>query len=240
LKILKLILFYLADGFTTCSRSDPKFHDCLPGAVTQAMMLLKDGASQFGLPKIDPYFIKYIESDTIGGAANFVLKSSIKNTNMLGFGTTQIIKMNTKFGKNNFAIRTESNLNSLQLIGDYMMKGQILVLPIDGEGKCNVTMVNPNVYTQMKGKYFEKDGEKYLNATTFEIDLKPRKAYFNFENLFKNDKKLSDTINHFMNENWQLVIDNLIPGYEKSLGLVFKDEANKIFNNVPFNKIFKD
>lgn len=205
------------------------------------MMLLKDGNSKFGLPSIDPFFIKHIESDTIGGASNFVLKSSISDMNMLGFGNTQIRKMNTKFGKNNFAIRSEaSNFGAIKLIGKYMMKGQILVLPIDGEGNCNVTMVDPTVRIEMRGKFFEKDGEKYMNATSFDIDLKPKRAHFYFENLFKNDKKLSDTINQFMNENWQLVSENLIPGYEKRLGPVFMEETNKIFNNVPMNKIFRD
>lgn len=204
-------------------------------------MLLRNGNAEFNLPSIDPYFIKYIESDTIGGAANFVLKSSIKDMNLIGFGNGVIKKVNTKFGKNNFAIRAEAgNFGNVKLIGQYTMKGNILVLPIDGEGKCNVTMNNPTIFLEMRGKYFEKGNETYMNVTSFEVQLKPKKAQFNFENLFKNDKKLSNTINNFMNQNWELVVENLLPGYEKRLGIIFKDETNKIFNNVPMKKIFRD
>lgn len=203
-------------------------------------MILKDGNSDFNFPKIDPYFINFIQSETIGSAANFVLKSSIKDMNVLGFGNTQIKRMQTKFGKKNFAIRAEAEINSLKLVGQYSMNGKLLVLPIDGNGNCNITMIDPKVLIEIRGKLFEKDGESYMNTTSFGIDFKPRKAHFYFENLFRNDKKLSVTINAFMNENWQLVVDNLIPGYEKRLGEVFQLETNKIFNNVPMKKIFRD
>lgn len=33
----------LPNGFNTCSRSDPKFNECLTKTVTEALMLLKNG-----------------------------------------------------------------------------------------------------------------------------------------------------------------------------------------------------
>lgn len=194
------------------------------------------------MPALEPYHIDYIESDTIGGADNFVLKSSVKDMKIYGFGKTEVKRIRTKFDKNSFAIRAEAAGfgGAVKLLGQYTMKGKILVLPIDGAGKCNVTLVDPTVRIDIRGNYFQKEGETYLNATSVDIKIKPKKAIFYFENLFKNDKKLSDTINSFMNENWELVVENLIPGYEKRLGPVFKDETNKIFNNVPMKKIFPE
>lgn len=169
------------------------------------------------------------------------MKSSIKDMMIHGLGNVKVKKIQTKFGKKNFALRAEAaDFGSVKLLGQYTMKGKILVLPIDGEGKCNVTLVDPTVLLELRGKIIEKEGEQFLNATSMDVDLRPKRAHFYFENLFKNDKKLSDTINNFMNENWELVVENLLPGYEKSLGVTFKDESNKIFSRVPMKKIFRE
>lgn len=199
----------------------------------------KIGDEKFGIPKLEPFTIKKIDSETIGGIPNFHLKSSLKNAEIHGLTSGKILRTATKFNKS-YAIKLESEIDKIDIIGNYTMTGKILVLPINGEGKCKITLKNTLIRAESYGNYITKDGETYIDIKDFKMKITPKKVIFNFENLFKNDKKLSDTINTVMNEQWKLVTENLLPGYEANFGSYFIEVANKIFHNVPFNKIYRD
>jgi hypothetical protein len=188
---------------------------------------------------IDPFQIKYTESQTPGGNANFYLKSSLRDTKITGLTTLKVLRTATKFNKT-FGLKVEGIIDRFSINGDYKMEGKILVLPINGEGVCNVSMSDVTVLAEGRGKFFEKNSENYIELHSLTVKLKPKHVYYYFENLFKSNKELSETINAFMNEQWELVTANLIPGYEDNFGVMFKDLANKIFTNVPVNEIFRD
>jgi len=145
----------------------------------------------------------------------------------------------TKFNKG-YGIKLEVAFDEISINGNYTMNGKILVLPINGEGECNITFKDTIVLIESFGKYITKDGETYIDIQEFKIKITPKRVLFNFENLFKNDKQLSDTINSVMNQQWQLVTDNLLPGYEEKFGEQLIGVANKIYHNVPFDKIFRE
>lgn len=195
------------------------------------------GNAEFNLPKLEPFRVKYVETETVGGTSNFYLKSTLKDVDIHGLTSGKLSRTATKFNKS-YGLRVEGFVDKIQIIGDYTMNGKILVLPINGEGKCNVTMTNVTCFIDSRGKYFERDGETFLNITHFTLKLTPQHVTYYFANLFKNDQKLSATINDFMNEQWKLVTDNLLPPYMTRIGDMFADISNKIFNNIPFNKIF--
>lgn len=193
-----------------------------------------------GIVPTDPYFIDKADAEHSGGNANFNLRSSLKDTNVRGLATaTKLTRVATKFDKN-FALKTEFKSDRIEIFGDYTMEGQILVLPIKGVGKTNVTLTNVTGIIELRGEYFDKNGETYIDITSFKFKLKPKHATFLFENIFRGDPVLSNTINNFMNENWELVANTLLPGYEARFGERFAVVANQIFKNVPMKMIFKE
>lgn len=198
------------------------------------------GNKLFNIPSTDPYLVDYAEAEHSTGNSNFNLKSSLKNTKIRGLATsTRMTRAASKFDKK-FAIKSEVKTDNLEIYGDYTMFGQILVLPIRGEGKANITMYNVTGIIDIRGEYFDKDGETYINVTMFKITLKSKNASFLFENIFKGDPVLSATINNFMNENWELVINTLLPGYEQRLGERFRVISNNIFHRIPMKMIFPE
>lgn len=118
------------------------------------------------------------------------------------------------------------------------MDGQVLILPIKGNGKSNITMVDLKTKHDQRGEIFEKDGEKYFRIKEYKIKFEPRLVMMNFTNLFNGDKQLGNNMNSFLNENWQVVFDELKSGYEESFSKVFKSFANQLFTQVPVDKIF--
>lgn len=198
------------------------------------------GSETFDLPKIEPFTVtEHTESEAIGATPNFYLKSSLKNAEIRGLTSGKVLRTATKFNKG-YGIKLETEFERISIIGNYTMNGKILVLPINGEGECNITFVDTIVRVESHGRYITKGGETYIDIEEFKIKITPKRVLYNFENLFKNDKQLSDTINSVMNQQWQLVTDNLLPGYEEKFGQQLIGVANKIYHNVPFNKIFRE
>jgi len=123
------------------------------------------------------------------------------------------------------------------MIGDYEMSGRILLLPITGNGKANITLINTKIEHRLIGEPFEKDGVKYMRLKEYRVVFDPKRVYMHFDNLF-NDKTLSQTMNRFLNDNWETVFSELKVGYAKSFGIIFRDLSNKLFEKIPFDNIF--
>lgn len=117
------------------------------------------------------------------------------------------------------------------------MSGRILLLPITGSGRANLTLVNTKIEHRLIGEPYEQDGVKYMKLKDYKVAFDPKKVHIHFENLF-NDKLLSETMNRFLNENWEIAFNELKSGYSKSFGKIFKEISNRIFTKVPFDQIF--
>jgi Haemolymph juvenile hormone binding protein (JHBP) len=87
------------------------------------------GNDDLGILGTDPYHVKNIEVSHSGGTSNFNLRSSLKDTKITGLSTAVVSRVKTKFdGK--FGLKAESFTEKVEIIGNYTMDGQILVLPI--------------------------------------------------------------------------------------------------------------
>lgn len=66
------------------------------------------------------------------------------------------------------------------------------------------------------------------------------KARFHLENLFNGDATLGEIGNRVINENSQLFVEEMIPGFEKSLSKTFLEIANDVLTDVTFDEMFPD
>lgn len=178
--------------------------------------------------------------DQGGNNSRFNVKSSFKDVVISGLSSSKLLRVAIKFDK--FKIKSEMYTDHLDFVGDYDMAGQILYLPLKGEGNANISMQQLTSRHEITGDYFTNpdDGETYINVTDYKIRFKPKRVTFKFENLFNGDKVLGNTMNRFMNQNWKVVFEGTASEYEKFFGEKFKSIANNVFQNVPMKKIFLD
>lgn len=164
------------------------------------------------MPPLDPMEIDKVIVEQDGGTTAFNLKSTFRDAQIIGLAPSKILRSALRF-KNKFALRSDSYTNRLDFVGQYTMNGQILVLPITGAGFANVSMQQLTTRHDLTGEYFTgSDGNKYLNITSYIIKFKPKAVTFRFDNLFNGDKLLGNTMNKFMNDNWDPVFAGIIPG----------------------------
>jgi hypothetical protein len=197
------------------------------------------GISSLGVPRIEPMSIDFVAVEQLGGTSAFNLKSSFKNAEIRGLASSKLLRTVARFNK--FALKADSFSDRLDFSGHYTMNGQILVLPIRGEGFANVSMKSLTTRHELHGEYFTgADGNKYINIISYKIKFMPKSVTFRFDNLFNGDELLGKTMNKFMNDNWEPVFAGIIPGYEDHFGKKFKDVANSLFHQVPYDLIFPE
>ncbi|XP_026313448.1 protein takeout [Hyposmocoma kahamanoa] len=224
----------LPEEFTRCRQKDAKLNDCLKGAVPDALRKMKKGIPSLGVPALEPLLVSSI--DIGAGAGPVVIMQNYRRIKL--HGLTDSVLTTYKADLKHYRLRTDSHTPKMEFIADYVMKGRILVLPIQGKGIANITMLNLVVKHDLIGEPVVRDGQTYMHIKEYRVKFVPQRVLLYFTNLFNGDKRLGDQMNAFLNENSELVFNELKDSYEKSLSSVFQDVSNKIFDKVPMNKIF--
>lgn len=99
---------------------------------------------------------------------------------------------------------------------------------------------NARANVRLTGRTINRDGQDYVKFEELTLKVVVGKARFHLENLFNGDPTLGEVGNQFINENSKLFIDEMIPGFEKSLAKTFLDIANVVLEDVTFDEMFPD
>lgn len=83
-------------------------------------------------------------------------------------------------------------------------------------------------------------GVENIRLDTLKIKGSVQSGKFRLENLFDGDRILGDIGNTIINENSQIFIDEMLPGFEKELARKFTEIANDILTDVTFDEMFPD
>lgn len=127
----------------------------------------------------------------------------------------------------------------MSTIGSYSLQGQFLVVPILGSGKGNITLIDPVWSLKFRGKPAEKDREIFMKIKKMRMEFNATKIQLQFDNLFNGDKVLGDDMNRVFNENWQEIYAEVKKPVMKSFLDIYGKTMQKVFDTIPYNKLFK-
>ncbi|XP_066999781.2 protein takeout [Anabrus simplex] len=228
---------HLPKSYPLCKKSDPNLNTCLKNAVQAVVPQLVDGIPNLGVLSIDPLEVSSIDISQGTGPVAVALKFR----NVKVYGLSKGIVRDSKADLKNFMLEFGGFAPYVRLEADYEMDGKILVLPVTGKGRCNITFDDMETRLGPKGKSTKKNGDSYFDVTDFKLDIfSLGKLSFNFENLFNGDKTLGESMNKIMNENWKDMWAELRPSFEKTFSAVFREYAHRLFSKVPMKDIFLD
>ncbi|RZB40295.1 uncharacterized protein BDFB_013164 [Asbolus verrucosus] len=224
------------NSFKRCHKSDPHFDACLVVNIEDAIHKLKNGAPELGLDSFEPLLISELVIGEGSGPVN--VQQNFKNVRLHGLTGSKVLGHKASLDEN--VLFAQSVTPTLRLEADYDMKGRVLLLPIYGQGPCNVTLVNTKINHTLHGELFDRKGKTYMKFVNYTVTLRPEIVRFHFANLFNGDDRLGDEINKVINDNWSEVFTDVRDGYERSFGLIFQDLANRVFTRVPLKDIYLD
>ncbi|XP_052891481.1 uncharacterized protein LOC128299527 [Anopheles moucheti] len=218
--------------FSRCKQEDG---NCLLEAITATFRNFHKGVPEIGLVPLDPLRIDKMDIVQGDGPINIVL--NFKKVDLTGFQHAQIKKA-SGFTSN----PTKMDLNVLvpvaSLVGGYRINGKVLILPIQGEGSSNMTMVNCDISLKWTGKLVDKNGKQFYQVDKFKVHFDTSRFYMDFSNLFNGDKALGDNMNVFLNDNWQDILKELKPAISAAFTKIFEAVVSNVFNKVPYNELY--
>ncbi|XP_004530538.1 circadian clock-controlled protein [Ceratitis capitata] len=224
------------EPITKCHFGDEK---CL---LEQAHKLLKKastGVPEKGIPSLEPLKLDKIE---MVGDNNKALKVNLVMTDVefhnYTKATVTAIKGFSKDTSKPMKIASQNINPRITIKSKYKVDGNILVLPIKGEGE--MTMVLDNVKTRFVTtlKAEERDGKHYLIVDNIKVDSQVDNVHTDMTNLFNGDKVLSESLLQVMNDNWRVLSDELTPRINGALGEKLKELLLKFFNDIPYEDYF--
>lgn len=99
---------------------------------------------------------------------------------------------------------------------------------------------NTRAVARLTGKRMPSNGKEYVKFDSLSLKVTVGGAKFRLENLFNGDRTLGEIGNTIINENSQLFLEELIPGFEKSLSKTFLEIANDVLTDVTYDEMFPD
>lgn len=99
--------------------------------------------------------------------------------------------------------------------------------------RANVTLLAKKVLNN-------ETGIEYVKLGSLKIKGSVGGGRFHLENLFNGDRVLGDIGNTIINDNAQIFIDEMLPGFEKELAKKFTEIANDILTDVTYDEMFPD
>ncbi|XP_003703683.1 take-out-like carrier protein [Megachile rotundata] len=235
--VLSAIAVELPSTFKVCDRSLPEkeYYDCISKSARDAIVSLAGGMKAFKILPLEPLAVDSVKIGESQGSVT--LRQEYKNIKLHGLTKNLEIK-NYHIDWDKCLLSSDSLNPQVDFVADYKVDGRILLLPVRGAGKSNITMYNLRTHNDIHCEKYQKNGETYLRVKKFDVKFSPSRVTLRFENLFDGDTLLGEQMNNFINQNSDLLFKELQAPYEETFGLVFAKISNEIYSRIPFNKIF--
>lgn len=223
----------LPPSYTRCNPGDDP---CITQAITNTFRNFKDGVPALGLASLDPLRIDAM--DIVQGDGPVAIELNFKDVDISGFKDV-IVKKAKGFTESPHVMEMNLLLPVTSLIGKYKINGKVLILPIQGEGHSNMTMVNCDFTMKWNGALEKRsNGKEYYKMNKIKATLDTTRFYMQLTNLFNGDKLLGDNMNQFLNDNWEDILKELKPAIIASFTNIFRAIIVNVFENVPYNELF--
>ncbi|XP_066592798.1 protein takeout-like [Prorops nasuta] len=223
-------------AFHICNKSEPNYLNCIADSATRAIVSLANGLKPFRILPIEPLAVESVKIGESEGSVT--LKQEYRNIKLYGL-TKGLQISNYRINLDDKCeLLSEAYNPQVEFVADYKINGRILVLPVTGNGKSNITMYDLKTETNIYCEKYQKKGETFIRVKDYVVKFSPGRVSLQFDNLFNGDTVLGDQMNKFINENSELLFKELQAPYEETFGLVFQKLSNDIFSRIPMNKLF--
>lgn len=219
----------LPNYIIACSAKDPKLNECARKHGQEALQHIVKGDTKYKIPNMTPLTLSEIKFSSGN------LTVDLENVVVRGLEHSQIKELSMDLSKRHIAVILL--IDHVNLLSDYNIKGNILILPITGNGKANITFVGGEYRFDFDYVLKDKQGGQYIEIMNDELTYKTKRSYYHFENLFGGDKALGEHMNKFLNEHWQDVQNDIGPALTKTISAIVKATLGGVISRVPYNEM---
>ncbi|CAH2047683.1 unnamed protein product, partial [Iphiclides podalirius] len=217
----------LTPFITPCYSSDT---DCLRQSAQNALPAIAAGIPSFGMQSLDPMTLERVVARQAG------LDMEFRNTVVKGLRNCQVLSVIR------YPQRTRLDIKcSVTLVGDYRLDGQLLILPVEGQGRYKIKIRDIVVKIDLDFGERSAYGQRYWTLGSYRHSAHVEtRAEFSFQNLFGGNSQLAATIHEFANNNWRDIIQEVSPPIISVIVSNIVQEISKLFDSVPISDLSLD
>ncbi|XP_013146980.1 PREDICTED: protein takeout-like [Papilio polytes] len=217
-----------APFITPCKNGDTA---CVQASATALMPLLARGIPEFGMKPLDPLKVPRITSEQ--GS----LKITMTDTELTGLKDCKIetLKHDRIKGKQVLVLRCDMSLE-----GDYVLDGQLLILPVQGKGryKIDIRDIVIKILTDLTSEQ-GPDGKEHWKVVKWRESFQVKTGVkFHFDNLFNGNKALADPVLEFANTSWKDVMQEIAPPIIHTIIAAVFEEFKALYKAVPAEELY--
>ncbi|XP_049535234.1 protein takeout-like [Anopheles darlingi] len=211
-----------------CRRANPNEDDCFKKMFEGTFPYIAKGIPEIGVQPFDPLRIESIQVSR--GSGGLTLSGGFKKLSIKGPSNTTVRRASLDFGKKVLAFDLE--IPKLRIDAVYNLKGNVLLLPLVGDG--DVTMTLKNVKTAVVTKFAVRPlPEDAIFIEEMKVTFLVGGMRIHLDNLFQGNQVLGASLNLFLNQNAAEVIAELRSDLEYGLADIFTGLWNELFNKLP-------
>ncbi|XP_072381019.1 circadian clock-controlled protein daywake-like [Diabrotica undecimpunctata] len=214
-----------------CPRDNKEASECLTRNVKNLTPMLGKGIPELFIPPLAPLVLQSAE---IATSPSFTC--SIKNAKVYHLDNWIIGNIFINFDTKSWG--ADVTFPVLEVESDYKMNGKILVLELNSEGKSrgNMTEVKTNIFVSFD--VVTRYGKEHLHITGTKIKMDIGKCAFEFDDLFKGNEDLTQRANQILNENYQVLLEEFSPVFEKIIATLTENVVESIYKKYPFDILY--
>ncbi|XP_040174514.1 protein takeout-like [Anopheles arabiensis] len=221
----------------TCRFDQPDFVDCSTESVQGLFDKLVTGIEGLEhVGTIDPMKISKIR--ILQGDGPVSVNASLSKVVVTGFASTKVLR--NVVSSKDFGWETHIRLPKMRLEGNYHMQGRILVIPLNGHGKCWFEPSGMDIIMRTSTDLYQKNGHVFYNVTGTKVDYTISGLRLHMGNLFEGVKVLEDSTNQYLNDNWRPVSEALKPIIAKTIEDILLAIMQNIFHQLPADYFVAD
>ncbi|GLV37902.1 uncharacterized protein CBL_06396 [Carabus blaptoides fortunei] len=224
----------LPEYLTKCSKSDPKFSECLLSSVKRAWPTIIKGDASYHIATLNP--LKVTSMHLVVGDNQLI--AVLNNALFHGLENAEFKEIKWDLVKKRIDMKTF--LPIFNFVGDYALTGRIIGLPLEGKGIANATFENMDNALSMEYEIIEKGGKEYIEIKKTQMAYTTSHLWGKLNNLFNGNARLGLAMNEVLNENWSAVNKELNPYLGNAFGEAYSQVIQAFFHKVPINDMLSD
>lgn len=221
-----------ASFINVCNQTDPHLGSCIRRSIISLRPHLLNGIPELDVPSLDPLFVPEIFIAQTGGIQ---ISAGFKNISIAGPTKFRLRSVRADVESDKF--RMKIWFPALIMKATYEIRGQLLMMPINGRGLCSGNFSDIDGILSLKLNRVERNKKEHYKVDFISIEFNIGAAKVQLDNLFNGDEELSRSMNLFINENWRMVTAELRPTLEKTIAQILMEVADKFFEAYPIDKL---
>nr|XP_004923017.2 uncharacterized protein LOC101744925 [Bombyx mori] len=213
-------------GGFICPREEKALGKCLKDALNEYIPKLATGLPEYGVPPSEPLIVPSISIQQSTGP--ITVTSSYSDVTVRGPSKMRIkdVQVNSVHRR----VVAKLYIPELKMKGNYKLSGQLLMLPMNGEGQFTAKYGDIDAtVTIILGREPRPNSVDALTCDQLDVNFHVGYASMQLENLFGGDGELSKAMNKFLNENWKKLSEELQVPMEEALRDFLKPLADHAF-----------